>query len=185
MKSSMKEKGPYKVLSSREIYRNPWILVREDKVIHPGGREGIFGVIEMTRGVTILPVNSKQEVYLVREYKYGAEKEVLSIIGGTVENSDTELSTAKRELKEETGLEAKKWVKLGNFNAYENVVKAKKIPLYLALDLTQGERHLNGDEILSVFKVPLSQAIEMVLNNSINSELSALAILLAEKYFQK
>ena len=60
-----------------------------------------------------------------------------------------------------------------------NVVKSKKLPLYLALDLTQGERYLDGDEILSVFKVPLSQAIEMVLNNSINSELSALAILLA------
>ena len=185
MKSSMKEKGPYKVLSSREIYRNPWILVREDKVVHPSGKEGVFGIVEMTHGVCVLPVNSDKEVYLIKEYRYGAEKEILSIIGGTVENSDTELHTAKRELKEETGLEAKKWVKLGDFNAYENVVKSKKLPLYLALDLTQGERHLNGDEILSVFKVPLSQAIEMVLNNSINSELSALAILLAEKYFQK
>ena len=127
----MKEKGPYKVLSSREIYKNPWILVREDKVIHPGGKEGIFGIIEMTHGISVLPVNSEKEVFLIKEYRYGAEKEVLSLIGGTVENSDTELRTAKRELKEETGLEATKWVKLGDFNAYENVVKSKKIPLYL------------------------------------------------------
>jgi len=180
----MKEKGPYKVLSSKEIYKNPWILVREDKVIYPGGKEGIFGIIEMTHGISVLPVNSEKEVFLIKEYRYGAEKEVLGLIGGTVENSDTELSTAKRELKEETGLEAKKWVKLGNFNAYENVVKSKKLPLYLALDLIQGEQSLDENEILSVFKYPLSEAIEMVLNNSINSEISALAILMAEKYFE-
>ena len=179
----MKEKGPYKVLSSRGIYKNPWILVREDKVIHPGGKEGIFGIIEMTHGIAVLPVNSEKEVFLIKEYRYGAEKEVLSLIGGTVENSDTELCTAKRELKEETGLEAKKWVKLGYYNAYESVVKSE-IPLYLALDLIQGKQYLDENEILSVFKFPLSQAIEMVLNNSINSELSALAILLAEKYFE-
>jgi ADP-ribose pyrophosphatase len=60
MKSSMKEKGPYKVLSSREIYRNPWILVREDKVVHPSGKEGVFGIVEMTHGVCVLPVNSEK-----------------------------------------------------------------------------------------------------------------------------
>ena len=126
----------------------------------------------------------KRKCIWLKSIDYAAEKEVLRIIGGTVENSDTELCTAKRELKEETGLEAKKWVKLGDFNAYENVVKSKKLPLYLALDLIQEEQSLDENEILSVFKYPLSQVIEMVLNNSIKSELSALAILLTEKFFE-
>lgn len=185
MKSNIKEKGPYKVLSSREIYKNSWIHVREDKVIHPGGKEGIFGIIEMTRGVAILPVNAEQEVYLVREYKYGAGKEIIGLVGGTVENFETSLDAAKRELKEETGLEAQEWVNLGIFDAYENVVNSNNLPLYLALGLIEGESNPDESERLTVLKVPLSQAIEMVLNNSITSELSGLAILMADKYFKK
>ena len=88
----MKEKSPYKVLSSRKVYKNPWIHVREDKVVHPSGKEGIFGIVEMTHGVCVLPVNSAKEVFLVKEYRYGVEKEVLGLIGGTVENSDTDTS---------------------------------------------------------------------------------------------
>ena len=181
----IEQKGPYSVLGSKEVYQNRWIRVREDNVIHPGGSEGIFGIIEMERGVAVLPATSEEEVFLIKEYKYGAEKELLGIVGGTVEGHETDLEAVKRELKEETGLGANKWVNLGTFHAYENVINSNNLPLYLALDLKQGESSLDENERLTVTKIPIIQAVEMVLDNSISSELSALAILMADKYFQK
>ena len=62
--------GPYKVLSSEPRYRNRWIAVREDRVIRPGGSEGLFGVVEMVPGSSVLAIDGENNAYLVREYKY-------------------------------------------------------------------------------------------------------------------
>jgi len=60
-------KSPFRVLSTKSVYRNPWINVREDKVVHSSGKERIFGVIEMKAGSTVLAINSQNEVFLVKE----------------------------------------------------------------------------------------------------------------------
>jgi hypothetical protein len=74
-------KGPYKVLSTREAYENPWLSVREDRVIRPGGKEGYFGIIEMKAGVFVLALTAQNEMCLVKEYKYG-KRDSIELVSG-------------------------------------------------------------------------------------------------------
>ncbi len=103
----------WKKLSSRIVYENAWMKVREDQVIQPGGESGIYGVVLRKLGVGILAVNEKGQIFVQRDYKYPIGKFLLNIPAGGVEWGDEVLNSAKRELKEEGGLTAQKWTKLG------------------------------------------------------------------------
>lgn len=94
----MKKKGPFHLVSTREVYKNPWIRVREDKVIRQGGKDGIFAVIEMKAGSSVLALTADYHAYLVKEYKYGIARESIEIMSGALERLETPLDTAKREL---------------------------------------------------------------------------------------
>src|SRR5438046_5804058 len=75
-------RGPYTVQASREIYRNPWIHVREDRVRQPSGRDGVFGVVEMKQGASVLAVTDDLRVYLTREYKYAIARTSTEVMDG-------------------------------------------------------------------------------------------------------
>src|ERR1044072_6391843 len=104
------KKGPYEFLSRKSVYDNPWLELHEDRVIHPDGREGYFGVVQMKPGSTVLALSESGDAYLVREYKYAVERESLELMSGGLETEETPLEAAKRELKEEVGLEAREWI---------------------------------------------------------------------------
>src|SRR5215218_5146951 len=105
--------NPWRMLDSRRVYENPWISVREDSVIRPDGEPGIYGVVHYKNtAVGVVPVED-DHVYLVGQYRYPLECYSWEIPeGGCPEGEDT-LEAARRELKEETGLEAGSWSKLG------------------------------------------------------------------------
>ncbi len=60
----MKINGAWKIKASREKYKNHWIRVREDKVIRPDGKDGIFGIVEMCKGACVLPADTEGNIYL-------------------------------------------------------------------------------------------------------------------------
>ncbi len=104
-----KIKGPWRVKSSKVVYQNPWIKVTEDQVIRPDGKPGIFGVVEQKHGVCVVPIDNVGNVYLIKEYKYAIGRISTEIVAGGVDQDETLLQAAKRELKEEAGIIAKKW----------------------------------------------------------------------------
>jgi 8-oxo-dGTP pyrophosphatase MutT (NUDIX family) len=106
--------NPFKLLASAIVYKNPWISVREDKVVRPGGKEGIFGVIEMVAGSSVLPIDHEGNVLLVKEYKYAVGRVTIEVISGGIDKNETPLGAAKRELMEEIGTEAKESIELGS-----------------------------------------------------------------------
>ena len=107
------KRGPFKIIASREVYKNPWIRVREDKVVRPGGTRGIFGVVEMKAGSSVLALTDDNQVYLVKEYKYGIERYSVELASGALEDRESPRAAAKRELEEELGLKADTWINLG------------------------------------------------------------------------
>ena len=177
------KRGPYEVVSSRNAYRNPWISVREDKVIRPGGKEGFFGVIEMKAGSSVLALTEQKEVYLVKEYKYGIERESTEVMSGALEAEETPLEAAKRELKEELGLEADTWVDLGMVDPFTTVVHSPNY-MFLALGVKEGDNSPDEGEVLEVIKVPLSKAVDMAMRSDITHSASCVLILKAEKYLR-
>ncbi|WAC06735.1 MAG: NUDIX hydrolase [Thermodesulfobacteriota bacterium] len=175
--------GPYQVLSTKTVYRNPWITVREDQVIHPGGNQGIFGVIEMKAGSTVLALNSKSEVFLIKEFKYGIARESIELMSGGLDSAESAIDGAKRELKEELGLEADKWINLGVVDPFTTIVRSPNY-MFLAIGIKEGQQNLEELEKLEIIKIPFTQAIDMVMRSEITHSASCTCILKAARYLK-
>lgn len=175
------KKGPYEVTHSSWVYKNPWIEVREDKVLGPGSKQGTFGVIDYGSGVSVVALDSRKNVYLVKEYYYAIEQYGLQVPSGGIDHKETSLEAAKRELKEETRIIAKKWVELGFTHPLTMILKSPAY-LFLAIDL---ESKGSVEKGIKIVKTPFDKAYEMVLSSEINHAPSCLAIMKAKVYLDK
>jgi len=180
----MEKKGPYGVLGSRNVYKNRWFSVREDRIIRPGGMEDSIGVIEMKAGSSVLAITDKDEVYLVKEYKYGIERDSIETMSGALEPNETPLEAAKRELKEELGLEATEWVELGVVDPFTTAVRSPNY-MFLAMGVKEGENNPEEGELLEVVRVPLSEAVDMAMRSEITHSASCVLILKSDKYLRQ
>ena len=89
------EGNPFTLLESKVVYKNPWIQVTEDRVIRPGGEGGVFGVVTMKEGSTVLPVTSSGDVYLVLEYKYGIGRYSIEAMSGAMDGAEKPLDVMR------------------------------------------------------------------------------------------
>ncbi len=97
--------NPWTTLATRLVYENPWIRVREDRVTRPDGKPGIYGVVEFkNNAVGVLPVDEKGDVWLVGQYRYPLRTYSWEIPEGGGPAGEPPVTTAERELREETGL---------------------------------------------------------------------------------
>jgi 8-oxo-dGTP pyrophosphatase MutT (NUDIX family) len=170
------DENPWQRISSRLIYDNPWIRVREDSVIRPDGMPGIYGVVHYKNiAVGVLPIEG-DDVYLVGQYRYTLERYSWEIPEGGCPFGEDPLVAAQRELKEETGLSARHWRRMGA--AYlSNSVSDEYAIWFLATGLTQGVSQPEGTERLRVRRVPFAEALRMALAGEITDALSLLAIM--------
>lgn len=180
----MKEDRSYKTISSREIYKNNWMRVREDKVFRPDGKDGIFGIVEMKKGVSVAAIDDRSNVFLVKEYKYAMGKEITGLISGGIEEGESPLQAAKRELKEEGGLEAEDWVGLGIFNPLTTAVYSPMY-LFLAQKLRKVSSRSEEGEFIKIVKIPFKKSVEMVMESEITHGGSCVCILKVDKYLNQ
>lgn len=172
------KRGPFEVITSKTVYKNPWITVHEDKIIRPGGKEGLYGVVEYSPGVSTVALTPDNEVFLVKEYAYAIDEYSISLPQGGVEPNESYLDAAKRELLEEAGVEAKDWTDLGYINPYTMIING---PMYLFLAknakvVTQHEKEFE------LTKVPLKTAVQWVMESKINHSGTCVAILKARDF---
>ena len=183
MNMRSKNENPFKLKRSKVVYKNPWITVREDKVIRPGGKRGIFGVVEMVPGSSVLPFDGEY-VYLVNEFKYGVGRESLEVISGAIDHRETPLAAAKRELEEETGFQASNWTALAHVDPFTTVVNSPNY-IFLARKLKKGKKHTDEGEHLKTMKVKFREVIRMAMDGKISHAGSVVAILKTARLLQK
>jgi ADP-ribose pyrophosphatase len=141
--------------------------VRHDGIELPDGSKGIRDVVETSDAVAVLPVDSDNNTYLVRQYRYAQGCEMLEAAAGKLDREGEEpLRCAVRELKEETGFTAEKLISLGSIRP-STAVLTEKIYLYLALGLSAGESSPDEGEFLRVEKYSFNQLHDMIVNNEI------------------
>ena len=169
-------KNPWKTVASREVYDNQWIGVREDEVVQPDGKPGIYGVVHFKNvAIGILPVEDNH-IYLVGQYRYPLRQYSWEIPEGGCPEGEDLLAAARRELAEETGLRAQNWKMMGEAHL-SNSVSDERAVWFLATELTQGERDPEGTEQLNIRRLPVEKVLEMALTGEITDALSLLAIL--------
>lgn len=181
-----KHRNPWQTKGHRAIYENPWISVREDQVVRPNGSEGIYGVVSMrNKAVGVVPLHQDGTVTLVGQWRYTMEEYSWEIPEGGCPQNEEPIECARRELQEETGLIAASIVPLGGEVHLSNSVTDERGYLFLATGLTQSEATPEETEELQVRRVPLGEAVEMVVRGQINDGLSVMALLLLERQQQQ
>ncbi|MGJ3235110.1 NUDIX domain-containing protein [Marivirga sp.] len=170
-------KNPWKLLNSKIKYDNPWIRVEEHDVINPTGGKGIYGKIHFRNiAVGVVPIDDDGNTWLVGQYRYPLDQYSWEIPEGGCPIGEQELEAAKRELKEETGLKAENWEELLRIHT-SNSVSDERGVVFLAKNLTQGETDFEETEDLKIKKLPLSKAIQMVMDGEITDSISMAALL--------
>ena len=162
----MKPHGPWKILSSNEVYRDPWIDVQKDDVIRPDGKPGTHCIVNMKPGVCVVALDEQDFVYLTDEFHYGIGRVSIEGVSGGIEQGETALATAQRELEEELGLKAERWTELGSVDPFTTIV-VSPTRLYLAEGLTHVESCPEGTELIRTVRMPLSDAIQQVMDSHI------------------
>ncbi len=109
----LQSKGTWRTLSSKKIYRNPWIIVREDAIIHPNGKKGIYGVVEIPPGIFVIAQNSDKKILLIKQSRYPTGITSWELPGDGLKVDRTKKQQALEELQEEALMSAQSFKPLG------------------------------------------------------------------------
>jgi ADP-ribose pyrophosphatase len=134
-----------KLISSKEITTNRIFTVTWDHAVDPDGFEIERAIVQHRGSAVMMPVDEKNRILLVRQYRLAARKFLWELPAGTVDPGEKPLQTARRELIEETGYRAKKWTKLAEFYPSPGFL-TEKMTIYLVTGLTAGEPKPMDDE---------------------------------------
>ena len=175
-------KNPWTTLSGEEKYDNRWINITEYQVINPSGGRGIYGKVHFKNiAIGVIPVDNEGNTWLVGQYRYTLNTFCWEIPEGGGPIGTDPLESAKRELQEETGLIAKKWTTLTKLHTSNSVTDEFGF-IFLAEDLEQGDNSLEETEAdLKVWRVPLKDALDMVLKGEITDSMSIIGLLMVAR----
>lgn len=169
--------NPWRTLATRSVYENPWIRVREDQVLRPDGAPGIYGVVEYkNRAVGVLPVEDDGSIWLVGQHRYPLSRYSWEIPEGGGPPTEEPEETARRELREETGLSCGA-LELIATSHLSNSVSDEVAYIYRASKLTPGPSEPEGTEEIEVRRVSWDEAWGMLREGRITDSMSVIAIL--------
>ncbi len=166
-----------KTLSTREVYSGPLLRVRDDQVEMPDGSSARRVVVDHPGAVVIAPLDGNGNVMLVRQPRYAADqKDLLELPAGTREPNEEPLVTARRELREETGFDARQLQELGGFYTAPGF-SSEYLHLYLARDLVEVGAEPDEDEFVSLEQTPLERVPQLIRSGQIEDAKSIAGLL--------
>ena len=180
MKSSKRSDLTERRVSGEIVFDGALLEVHRDEVRLPDGSRGTREYIRHPGAVAIVPLFDDGRVLLERQFRYPHGRDFIEVPAGKLEAGEPHLETAKRELLEETGYQAKQWRRIGVIHtsiAYTN----EAIELFVARQLTHVGRNLDQGEFLETLIVPFDQALAMIRDGRITDAKTVAALLLAKQ----
>jgi 8-oxo-dGTP pyrophosphatase MutT (NUDIX family) len=174
---STSEQSPWRRVSRRVAYKNPWLELFHDEVVRPDGQPGIYGVVHfLNRAIGVVPLDETADsVLLVGQYRYTLDHYSWEIPeGGGPMDEDPEVA-ARRELAEETGYRGGTWRELCRAELSNSVTDEVTI-LFLATGLEAGPASPEGTEQLQLRWVPFTEAMAMIGRGEITDAMTILAM---------
>lgn len=172
---------PWKTLSTRPIYSNRWLSLREDVAQLPDGRTTIYGVVTCGNCVGILPFIDPDTVLLVRQYRYVARRVTWEMPTGGVHSAESTEEAAQRELAEEIGYRAGRLTPVSTYHTSKSVMD-ETAHLFLGEELVKLERPPRDEtEFIDVRPLPFREALHMVLSGEIVDSMTVVAVLVAAR----
>jgi ADP-ribose pyrophosphatase len=176
---------PWKTLTSREVYKNPWIRVREDVAEMPNGKTTLYGVCEFGQCVGVLPFVDDDRVMLVRQYRYPArENHRWEMPTGGVHAGETPEAAAQRELMEEIGYRATELTWISSFHTSKSVCE-ETAHLYVGRTLVATASSPDDTEFFEHAILSFDDVLEMVLTSEIRDAMTMIAVLRAARLRDK
>lgn len=174
MKDAINEEGKWKIIKSEYLFRRPWLTVRRDCVELPDGRQNPeFYVMEYPDWVNVIALTEEGKFVMERQYRHGLGKTCFEIPAGVIENGETPLEAAKRELMEETGYGDGEWSKImtvsGNSSTTNNLSHC-----FVAKSVKKiGSQHLDSTEDLQIVLMDEAEVKDLMVNDQIRQSLMA------------
>jgi len=152
--------------SSEDVYLGKFLHLKKDIVQLPDGNTTYREYLIHPGAVAIMPILNDGRILLERQFRYPVDAAMIEIPAGKLELGEDPLLCAQRELLEETGYSAKSWEFLGRIHPVISY-STEIIDIYLAKDLTLGERALDEGEFLDVFAASLDEMHEWIASGKI------------------
>jgi ADP-ribose pyrophosphatase len=165
----------YQRLSSREVYRNPFLAVEAHAIVHPSGVNGEHALIVTPRCSAAI-VSDGGDLLFARQPRFGAQAEVLEIVKGGAEEGESTLECAQRETREELGVVAAHWQPLGILYEIPSLMNSP-IELFLARGIEHVDTEFEPVETIELVRVPEDVAIRAAASGQINDAITIAALL--------
>lgn len=173
----MKQRGPWRTVKEELRYETPWIAVNHHDIIDPSGRNGIYGVVHFKNlAIGIVPLDEEGNTWIVGQHRYPVDAYSWEIPEGGGRRDIPPLDSAKRELREETGIEALRWTEILRMDL-SNSASDEHAIIYLAQDLSFHAPQPDHDEELAQRKLPFAELFGMVMRGEVLDSLTVAAVM--------
>jgi 8-oxo-dGTP pyrophosphatase MutT (NUDIX family) len=175
--------GPWTINETVRKYRNDFIEVNEDEVIQPDGKPGQYATVMMKAGVNVLAIDEEGNAYLTSQFRYAVGRESIEVVSGAIDEGEEEKDAARRELREEVGIDAGELISLGQHDLDTSIVHCPA-SLFLARGLKFIETEQEGTESIRLEKMKLDEAVRKVMRSEITHMPTCVLILKASDYLK-
>jgi ADP-ribose pyrophosphatase len=175
---------PFELIKSETLLQGRAFKIRRDYLKTPDGRETKLEIVDHGGSVVVIPIDNENNLLFVKQYRHAIGRDLLELPAGTRDHEEPFHQCAAREIREETGMEAGKLQRVGDFYLAPGY-STEFMAVFLATDLRENPLQGDDDEFLQVEKIPLTKAIEMAEQGEVPDAKSLAALLLARSHLEK